>query len=151
MISVTVQVCAEEGGAPSAVPRRKWSVTSPETRVSSSPSRVASAPCCKRSREPGVLLHQVRLEQAIIVVAGCPVQSIRPSVTSYDELMVLQPAFADNEPFSKVSRTVLPGTRSCPSTLVDSNVLPSRSADVTADPVDEEPSDAVLSTRSRRR
>ncbi len=66
-------------------------------------------------------------------------------MTSYDELMVLHPALADNELSSKVSRTSLPATRSCPSTLVDWNLLPSRSDAVTVDPDDEESSEALLS------
>ena len=53
-----------------------------------------------------------------------------PSFTAYGPNMPLQPASAPMPSFSKLSRTRVPGTRSCPSTLVEMYDVLSRSAAV---------------------
>ena len=101
--------------------------TSPEVRVSVDPSRVASTPVVKRSASHASWSASSG-SQPTSDEAGSPDQASVPSVTSYAPNMVLHPADTDIVSPSKLTRTGSPGTSSWPSTLVDSYVVPSRSA-----------------------
>src|SRR6478609_10295932 len=108
-------------------------VTSSLASVNVEPSEVAVTPSWKSSinhwswaiRSSG---------QAIMVAAGSPVHARVPSVTSYAAERMLQPADSCIRGPSKLRLIVDPSTRSCPVTLVETYVEPSRSSVVTAEP-----------------
>ena len=108
-------------------------VTSSFSSVNVEPSEVAVTPSWKSSinhwswaiRSSG---------QAIMVAAGSPVHARVPSVTSYAAERMLQPADSCIRGPSKLRLIVDPSTRSCPVTLVETYVEPSRSSVVTAEP-----------------